>query len=422
MERMIADAAKLDDSIQANDLSFGNIVKAINAVQTEMGITGTTALEAGRTISGSVGAMKSAWTNLLTGIADGNADVGKLVDNLVTTIVGDGTERNLGVLGNIMPAVKTALNGAGKIVKTLFPRVLKEVPKLIKEYLPTLAKSAVSMVRQLASGIKDSLPEILKVAGDLLTEFATGIVDHIPDLVDSATQLINDFADFLFEDDNLSTLLEAAIDIVISIGSGIIDNLDQLISAAANLISELVNYLFTEENLTTLFNGALDLVIALAGSIIDNLPELLGAAGQIVDTIINKISETDWIKVGKDIISGIAAGLRQSSLGQLLMGNALGAENILADVLSNNPEAAAKYGDLLSDWGLEGFVEGSAYETYVTPYFNSPETHESGSGTSHGGGDINVTVYSAPYASAEAVAAEAARRVSNALNEGVWGY
>ena len=43
MNRLIADAAKLDKSIQANDLSFGNIVKAINVVQTEMGITGTTA-------------------------------------------------------------------------------------------------------------------------------------------------------------------------------------------------------------------------------------------------------------------------------------------------------------------------------------------------------------------------------------------
>ncbi len=422
MQRLIADAAELSDTVDAQDMSFANIVKAINVVQTEMGITGTTAKEAGATIAGSVGAMKSAWSNLITGLADGNADIGKLVDNLVTTIVGDGTESNLGVLGNVMPAVKTALNGAGKLVKTIFPRILKEVPKLIKDYLPTLAKSAMSMVSQLASGIKDALPEILKVAGDLLTEFATGIADHIPDLVDSATQLINDFADFLFGNDNLNTLLGAAIDIVISIGRGIVDNLPQLISAAANFISELVNYLFTEKNLTTLFNGALDLVIALAGSIIDNLPELLGAAGQIVETIINKIFETDWIEVGKKIISGIAAGLRQSSLGRLLMGNALNAENILADVLSDNPEAAAKFGDLLSDWGLEGFAEGAAYETYVTPYFNSPQTHEVGSGASHGVGDVNVTVYSAPYASAEAVAAEAARRVSNALNEGAWGY
>jgi hypothetical protein len=61
MERLIKDAAKLDKSVKANDLSFGNIVKAINVVQTEMGITGTTALEAASTISGSVSSMKAAW-------------------------------------------------------------------------------------------------------------------------------------------------------------------------------------------------------------------------------------------------------------------------------------------------------------------------------------------------------------------------
>ena len=60
MQRLIADAAKLSDTVDAQSMSFENIVEAIHVVQTEMGITGTTALEAGRTISGSVNAMKSA--------------------------------------------------------------------------------------------------------------------------------------------------------------------------------------------------------------------------------------------------------------------------------------------------------------------------------------------------------------------------
>jgi phage-related protein len=75
MQRLIKDAAALDNSIDANSMSFANIVKAINVVQTEMGITGTTAKEAGRTIEGSVNAMKAAWTNRVTGIADKNADL-----------------------------------------------------------------------------------------------------------------------------------------------------------------------------------------------------------------------------------------------------------------------------------------------------------------------------------------------------------
>ena len=51
MQRLISDAAKLSDTVDAQSMSFENIVEAIHVVQTEMGITGTTALEAGRTIS-----------------------------------------------------------------------------------------------------------------------------------------------------------------------------------------------------------------------------------------------------------------------------------------------------------------------------------------------------------------------------------
>ena len=162
MERLIADAAKLDSSIQSNDLSFGNIVKAINVVQTEMGITGTTALEAGRTISGSVGSMKAAWQNLLIGLADGNADIETLVDDLVTTIVGDGTEKNLGVIGNILPAVETALNGAGKLIDKALPTIIDKIPEFIEKYLPKILESGVSIILQLALGLIKAIPSLVK--------------------------------------------------------------------------------------------------------------------------------------------------------------------------------------------------------------------------------------------------------------------
>ena len=86
MERLIADASKLDSSIDANDMSFGNIVKSINAVQREMGIYGTTALEAEKTISGSLNSMKAAWSNLLTGIADDNAEFDILINKMVESV------------------------------------------------------------------------------------------------------------------------------------------------------------------------------------------------------------------------------------------------------------------------------------------------------------------------------------------------
>ena len=123
MQRLIKDAAALDSSIDANSLSFGNIVKAINVVQKEMGIYGTTALEAEKTISGSLNAMKGAWDNLITGIADDNADFDTLINNMV--------ESAGAFAGNILPRIEVALGGIANLIEKLAPVIVEKIPSLV---------------------------------------------------------------------------------------------------------------------------------------------------------------------------------------------------------------------------------------------------------------------------------------------------
>ena len=89
MQRLLDDATKIS-GVKYDISQYGDIVDAIHVVQTEMGITGTTAKEAATTIQGSIASAKAAWTNLQTGLADENADldalVGELVDSVVTVI------------------------------------------------------------------------------------------------------------------------------------------------------------------------------------------------------------------------------------------------------------------------------------------------------------------------------------------------
>lgn len=191
MARLIEDAAKLDDRIDANSMSFANIVKAINVVQTELGITGTTALEAGQTISGSVGAMKSAWTNLLTGLADGNAEIETLVDNLVTTIVGDGTENNLGVIGNILPAVETALNGAGKLIDKALPIIIDKIPEFIEKYLPKILESGVSIVLELAIGLIKAIPSLVKSIPEIVASIVNAFKSKSGEFTNIGKNIVN---------------------------------------------------------------------------------------------------------------------------------------------------------------------------------------------------------------------------------------
>lgn len=148
MERLISDANKLREANgQVGDLSvdkFSDVVQAIHEVQNNLGITGTTFDEAATTIEGSVGSMKAAWQNWLTELGKDNADMGKLTNQLVTSI---GT-----VIKNVAPRI-------GLIVKSLIaslPSMFGEITKL----LPEPIQQAIGKITDLASQFKTVLAPI----------------------------------------------------------------------------------------------------------------------------------------------------------------------------------------------------------------------------------------------------------------------
>lgn len=188
MERLINDAAKLDDSVKANDMSFSNIVKAIHAVQTEMGITGTSSKEAATTLQGSLAMTKTAWENLLTGMADPNADFGKLMDNLVNS--------STALLGNVTPIVERAFKSLGNFVSKAAPIISKELPKLVKLLLPDLINTAYDLLVGLAEALPGMFPVLVDTAWQLFNEIADKMSEKFPvlepvfDVIKSAFTLI----------------------------------------------------------------------------------------------------------------------------------------------------------------------------------------------------------------------------------------
>ena len=251
MQRLIKDAAALDSSIDANSMSFANIVKAINVVQTKMGITGTTALEAGRTISGSVGAMKSAWTNLVTGFADGNADIEGLIDNLVTTIVGDGTENNLGVIGNVLPAVERALSGIGQLIEGAIPVLIERLPGLLQQILPVLLSSATSLVNSvievlpelvdlIVDTLIDNAPMLIVAAVELILALAGGLIQAVPKLLKAIPTIIKETVDGFKNSENIKKFIDVGKNIIDGIKSGIKNAWNNLVKWFKGLFGDLI--------------------------------------------------------------------------------------------------------------------------------------------------------------------------------------
>ena len=174
-EKLVADAAKVDSSIKENDLSFSNMVKAINVIQKKMGIFGATEKEAAGTITGSLNATKAAWGNLLIAIGSGE-NLDQCMNNMVDAVEIFGK--------NVIPVAERALYGIGTLVEKLTPIISDKLPVLAEQLIPPLIKAAVSLFK----GLVKALPNIVK------TLFTT-LVDICGDQFPELTKMFSKFAE-----------------------------------------------------------------------------------------------------------------------------------------------------------------------------------------------------------------------------------
>lgn len=321
MQRLLKDAEKL--SGQKFDLSsYADIVDAIHVVQTEMGITGTTAKEASSTISGSIASMKSAWSNLVTGIADENADLDMLIGNFVDSVATAGE--------NIIPRVEQILGGIGTAITKLAPIISAAIPSLVTNVLPTLldagvqlingllqglisalpslATSAVSVIETLATAIIEQLPALITAAAEVIVTLAIGISEALPELIPTIVEVIIQIVETII--DNVDMLVDAAIEIIMALAEGLINSLPILIEKVPEIIAKLVNAVVT--NAPKLLSAALELIVMLAKGLITNIPELVKAIPQIITSIVEGFASlmSSIIDIGKDIVNGIWKGIQ----------------------------------------------------------------------------------------------------------------
>ena len=255
MERLLADASKI--SGKKFDLSsYADVVEAIHTIQTEMGITGTTAEEAEHTISGSVNAMKAAWTNWLTGLGNSKADIKKLTTQLV-----DSAKT---VFSNVMPVVSQVLTTLGDVISNDAPAIIEEGLSYILDAAPKLLEMGGQLISALVNGIIANLPQILNAATQLITMLCNGIMESASQLPGAVTEIITQLVNFIVE--NAPQLLVTGVTLVLALIQGLIEAIPQIIQAIPQLIDGIV-------------------------SAFDNASsQILGIGSQIVQDIIDGIS------------------------------------------------------------------------------------------------------------------------------------
>ncbi len=321
MERLLADAAKLTG--REYDVSnFADIAEAIHAIQTEIGITGTTAIEGSETISGSVASMKSAWQNLIVGMANSEADLSGLIGNVVETAET--------AFGNILPVAEQAITGIATFVEEVAPVIAEKLPGVVETVLPSVLNAATSLVTALVDAlptimevlieqgpviintllakILEMLPEIVALGLTLLTSLATGIADNLDELIPTIVDVVLQIVETITDPETLSNLVDAAIAIMIALTNGIIDAIPRLIERAPEIIENLVTALV--ENAPKLLKASLEIIVNLVKGLFENLPQVFEAGGKIVAEIIAGIGQAIsglW-DAGKEAIQSVKDG------------------------------------------------------------------------------------------------------------------
>lgn len=293
MERLLADAEKLS-GVKYDISSFADITEAIHVIQTEMGITGTTAKEAAETISGSWASTQSALQNLITGLGRSDADLGMLVGNVV---------ENFGnVVDNVVPVIENMVNSMPAVMDALIPAVGEMLPKLLG-----VVETLFGQVLNVLVGL---LPELIPVAVGAITTIAGTLIDNIPLLFDAGMELVGGLFNAILE--NLPMLAEAAVTIISTLAAGLGEALPTLIPAVIEGLMVVVTTLL--ENMPLLLDAGMQLLSGLAEGILTAIPILIEQLPLVIEGILTFFSENlpTILEQGAQIIMTLATGILEA--------------------------------------------------------------------------------------------------------------
>lgn len=269
MERLLADAdtlnAKQGVYTKYSIDSFSDIVQAIHVVQTEMGITGTTAKEAATTIQGSTASMKSAWANLLTGIADPEQNFQSLMDEFVDSVITAGNN----IIPRIKEIVPTLIDGLSELVTQLAPYV----SGVIMELEPTIEEG----LQALFGGLSSVASELQPIVADVFSFFGDAIISGLTSAIESS-----DFSFLLDIFNNVKTAIENIANIIDSFKN----NANAAWDAISAKIQEVVAYVQPYvETAMQVIGQVVTQVITDLTPVIQSIGEAFSAAWSLVQTV-----------------------------------------------------------------------------------------------------------------------------------------
>lgn len=286
MERLLSDAEKLTGvKYDINNLS--DVYEAIHAIQNELGITGTTALEASTTISGSFASMKAAASNFMAQLV-----AGENIAQATTDVIKSAA---IFAIGNLVPALaelmmnlpQALISGLSAALPSMKQGFVTMLTKMLGESAGEAAKNAniAEMWEILKAKFVERLSSIEDIASQLWASFKAKFTEKFPSIADSANEFIGNFA------------------------KGLLNGISLLIEKFSVVMQNI--YAFLQENRPMIMKKGGELLGHLITGILAALPKLLVAVGKLVITMLGGFD--DLVKqlpiMGWNLMIGFFKGL-----------------------------------------------------------------------------------------------------------------
>ena len=262
-----------------------------------------------------------------------------------------------------MTGIITALvESLASIGSNLFDAGLSIIGKLLEGIaasMPSMMETWQENLQAMIQSVIEFAPSLIASGAQIIGQLVIGLLQAVPQIIDGAIALITTLTDALSTDDGS---MGAGIEIVTNLLMGIADKLPDLLLAAVDLILAIVEGII--ENLPEILLAAAQIVAKLAEGLIKAIPKLLVAVVRLLWDMVTMFNDVDWLKIGKNIIDGIAKGIvgAASNLATAAVDAAKAAFEATKKFLGIKSPSTLyrdKIGEMIPEGGAEGIEEGT---------------------------------------------------------------
>lgn len=175
----------------------------------------------------------------------------------------------------------------------------------IATLIPTLPQQSQTIITALANGIFTLLPTLIVLGTQILFSLIQGFVSALPSIVESGTNAVLTLGDTIVN--NLPQILESGTQLLLSLIQGIASSLPRLTLMGFELIFKLSFAII--QNLPQILDCGVQILAELIAGFLSMMGDWITLGSDLVQDMWNTITETDWLSLGANIISGIANGI-----------------------------------------------------------------------------------------------------------------